>query len=907
MEEQEKLKDKACEPRLREVRQEDTVLRNDAPAPSDSKAIGGGGQAVIGSTLAGNIYVEELIGKGGMSSVFKGRHTQIDRPVAVKVMHEHLVSEENALLRFQKEAQAAGKLDHPNIVKVADFRVGEGGFSFLVMDYVPGVSLAQAIRKQGLLSCSQAVDIFSQACDALQHAHSHGVIHRDLKPSNIMLVDSESEDGKPQVKLLDFGIAKILPQHGGSGQKLTQTGEVFGSPLYMSPEQCMGKALDARSDIYSMGCLMYETLTGTPPIVGANTFETFFKHTTEMPASIKTHRSDLANYREIDAIILKAMAKNPADRYQTMAELKADLLALLEEKDRGFLEKARENMELARRRGSARKAVLPLPAIIAGAMVLVALVILAGGGGALFFKQPGWQELYTEGQERVDAGQYEKAARDFQSALALSSQDKKSEKAVLRELRDLALIAGENPETFDRELKSRRNQDLSQARKDLSALVSRFERATAEERIQVAHEINEKIAALVYGDAGDRSLAGQTLEKTIESLEEGPGKLSTAMGRSLHNRAYIDYVEGRYREATSGFKRAADVYRQIGSGGEARSYLLYTLQWLASSAGRQGDHELARKSLEEKLALSRSSASPGAMNVVSNNVQVAMSKLKFAEFYFYAEKGKYRDLDRALENAREALRIFENAEEKDPVQLANTHYIIGAILLERRDLSGARENFLESVRTFETLKERDSGCFVEALRLLGQTYENEKKPELALPLYIRALAIGLGITPQPQASIDALLSRLDSEAVRGSTTYRQVIFRLMEEKLRVDRERAGKKSEAVVRDLRRLADLNRRDGQLGRALELVDEALSLNPSSGWLEVGLLTDRALYLFDTRKKIEAEETIARARLKAAELDVSIDRYGELGRLKGAIEARGLEKDFGGLSRKGDQNRL
>jgi len=903
MEEQEKLKEKAAEPRLREVRQEDTVLGADAPASPESKAIGGGSQAVIGSTLAGNIYVEELIGKGGMSSVFKGRHTQIDRPVAVKVMHEHLVSEENALLRFQKEAQAAGKLDHPNIVKVADFRVGEGGFSFLVMDYVPGVSLAQAIRKQGLLSCSQAVDIFSQACDALQHAHSHGVIHRDLKPSNIMLVDSEGEDGKPQVKLLDFGIAKILPQHGGSGQKLTQTGEVFGSPLYMSPEQCMGKTLDARSDIYSMGCLMYETLTGTPPIVGANTFETFFKHTTEMPASIKTHRSDLANYREIDAIILKAMAKNPADRYQSMAELKADLLALLKEKDRGFLERARENVELARRRGSARKAALPLPAMIAGLMLLVALATI---GGTLFLKQPDWQELYTEGQERVDTGQYEKAARDFQSALALSGS-KMAEKAVLRELRDLALISGENPEAFDRELKELREEDLGQARKDLASLFSRFQGASAGESIQIAHEINEKVALLIYGEAADRNLARRALEKVIGALAAGNGRVSTAMGRSEHNRAYIDFVEGRFDQATSGFSRAADVYRTIGAdSSEARSYLLYTLQWLANAAGRQGDRELERQTLHEKLDLSRSSASPGALNVVSNNLQVAMSKLRLAEFHFYGEKGRYRDLDRALDYAREALRIFENTEQRDPVQLANTHYIIGAILLERQDQSGARKNFLESVRTFEAMKERDSGCFVEALRLLGQTYENERKPELALPLYIRALAIGLGITPQPQASIDALLARLDSEAVRGSKSYRQVIFRLMEEKLRVDRERSGKRSETVVRDLRRLADLNRRDGRIDRALELVDEALSLKPS-GWLAVGLLNDRASYLFDARKTEEAEAAITRARLESADLDAASDTNGEFHRLKTTIRTRGLEKGFGGFSRKNGGTRF
>src|SRR5262249_42826160 len=196
-----------------------------------------------------------------------------------------LMNEESYMQRFQKEAQAVGNLDHPNIVKVFDFGVDEKDRPYLVMDFLEGKTLGELIKTHGSLPMDQAVHIFEQACDSLDHAHGKGLVHRDLKPGNIMVVKGHRDDHS--VKILDFGIAKIVGDGGAVSQTLTNTGEIFGSPLYMSPEQCQTGSLDLRSDIYSMGCLMYETLAGKPPLQGATAYETIYKHINEMPKPLR--------------------------------------------------------------------------------------------------------------------------------------------------------------------------------------------------------------------------------------------------------------------------------------------------------------------------------------------------------------------------------------------------------------------------------------------------------------------------------------------------------------------------------------------------------------------------------------------------------------------------------------------
>ena len=218
--------------------------------------------ARIGEIIFERWKIIERLGEGGMASVYKAHHLILDKVVAIKFLHRHLCSNPNSLRRFQQEGQAAGRLDHPNVIKVQDCAVTDDGRVFLVMDYLQGHSLSDKLKQDGPLSAEGALDLFIAVAEGLKHAHSNGVLHRDLKPSNVMVTDEN------EIKIVDFGIAKVLRDDGQpSLQNLTKTGEIFGSPSYMSPEQCLGQTVDARSDIYSMGCLMYEVLTDRKSVV----------------------------------------------------------------------------------------------------------------------------------------------------------------------------------------------------------------------------------------------------------------------------------------------------------------------------------------------------------------------------------------------------------------------------------------------------------------------------------------------------------------------------------------------------------------------------------------------------------------------------------------------------------------
>jgi serine/threonine protein kinase len=282
---------------------------------------------LIGSVLADKYQLIERIGKGGMGVVYRGVHLLMDREVAIKVVHARYAQQDPSCLdRFKLEAKATSALSHPNVMAVFDFGITDTGTAYLVMDYLRGESLDQILKREGELHPLRALRIFRQACGALAHAHSKGVIHRDLKPSNIMLVDEHDESDV--VKIVDFGIAKLLPGARGNSQQLTDTGQIFGSPLYMSPEQCMGNSQDGRSDIYSLGCLMYEALAGIPPITGDNVLAVVYKHLNEIPVSMGV----LARQKvpdELEEIVAKALEKHPDSRYQSMADLKKILDTLL--------------------------------------------------------------------------------------------------------------------------------------------------------------------------------------------------------------------------------------------------------------------------------------------------------------------------------------------------------------------------------------------------------------------------------------------------------------------------------------------------------------------------------------------------------------------------------------------------
>lgn len=303
-----------------------TVLSISEPG-AESGALPKPAELEAGDNFQGKFAIEGKLGTGGMGVVYRARDLTLNRTVAIKVLSAPGLANQKAILRFQQEARAAGALGHPGIVSVHEFAVSDEGEPYIVMDYVEGKALSDAIARAGCLPLDTCLDIAIRAADALAFAHEKGVIHRDLKPANIMLINDRREG--ESIKIVDFGIAKIQEEEG---KALTKTGEVFGSPLYMSPEQCSGARVDGRSDIYSLACVLYETLVGRPPHHGETALATAVMHLQEEPDPLSAVRPDRDFPDALQMMLDRALAKNPDSRYQSMSELRSDLEKLREGK-----------------------------------------------------------------------------------------------------------------------------------------------------------------------------------------------------------------------------------------------------------------------------------------------------------------------------------------------------------------------------------------------------------------------------------------------------------------------------------------------------------------------------------------------------------------------------------------------
>ena len=267
----------------------------------------------------GRYELHRRLGRGGMAEVYLARDQLLDRPVAVKVLFPALATDQGFVERFRREAQAAANLQHPNIVSVFDWGEANGTY-FIVMEYVEGHTLAEMLRDEGRLHPDRAAEITADIAAALGFAHRNRVVHRDVKPGNVLI----TRDGG--VKVADFGIARALSD--STDQNLTKTGSVMGTATYFSPEQARGAPVDPRSDIYSLGCVLYEMTTGHPPFAGDSAVAIAYKHVQENP--IPPRRYDPALPETLEAITLKCLAKNPANRYPGAQDLRADLRRFLD-------------------------------------------------------------------------------------------------------------------------------------------------------------------------------------------------------------------------------------------------------------------------------------------------------------------------------------------------------------------------------------------------------------------------------------------------------------------------------------------------------------------------------------------------------------------------------------------------
>ncbi len=262
---------------------------------------------------------------GGMGAIYKARHRKTNAILAIKVLHPHIALKQNSKQRFEIEAKAASALKHPNIIVVHDYGLTPAEIPYMVMELIEGRTLKEEILKYKSLPAGRFFKVFIQVCEALEHAHKRGVIHRDVKPSNILLMDTDTS--KDIVKVVDFGIAKVITENDSETQELTQTGDIIGSPLYMSPEQCVGDPLDNRTDIYSLGCVMYESLVGRPPLADENVVKTIFKHVNVKPDNIAKARPDLNIPPQVEEVIFKSLEKSPSDRYPNIEALRMALIS----------------------------------------------------------------------------------------------------------------------------------------------------------------------------------------------------------------------------------------------------------------------------------------------------------------------------------------------------------------------------------------------------------------------------------------------------------------------------------------------------------------------------------------------------------------------------------------------------
>jgi serine/threonine-protein kinase len=275
---------------------------------------------LMGATLSGRYQIIRPIGEGGMGIVYEAQHVLIEKRVALKVLRDDFSRRPEVVERFRQEAKSASRIGHEHIVDISDFGETPNGQSYFVMEFLEGEDLANVLAREGTLPPHRAVKIALQCCRALGAAHAKGIVHRDMKPENIFLIQREGNDDF--VKIVDFGIAKMsdIETQGPPGRKLTKTGMIFGTPEYMSPEQAAGKALDHRVDIYALGVILFEMLTGRVPFIGDTFMGILTQHMFEEVPALRSVKPDVVAPDELQFALFEALAKDPDERYRSMED-----------------------------------------------------------------------------------------------------------------------------------------------------------------------------------------------------------------------------------------------------------------------------------------------------------------------------------------------------------------------------------------------------------------------------------------------------------------------------------------------------------------------------------------------------------------------------------------------------------
>jgi len=310
-----------------------TITPNSAQAQTDSASGSVKGVFAPGEIVGDSYQVINQLGRGAMGLVYRVRHMTMDSEYALKVLTTDQLNDQ-AVLRFQNEAQAIAKLNHQNIIAIYNFGLHDGRLPFYVMDLLHGDNLMEKLDQHGPMPVHLALQIFIEVCEGLSYAHRKGILHRDIKPANFVMLHNPDVRGA-HVKIVDFGIVKFTEELKPDIQKLTAVGQVCGSPSYMSPEQSSGQKIDPRADIYSLGCSLFQALTGKVPFHGRNASETLMMHHEKEPPTLASKCENVKFSDDLEALVAKMIAKAPMDRYQNMDSVAQDMRNILNRKPLG--------------------------------------------------------------------------------------------------------------------------------------------------------------------------------------------------------------------------------------------------------------------------------------------------------------------------------------------------------------------------------------------------------------------------------------------------------------------------------------------------------------------------------------------------------------------------------------------
>lgn len=542
-------------------------------------------QQHIGTIIAGRYRILGLLGVGGMGSVFRAEHIMLGTFVAVKILNHDLQTNTKALKRFAQEAKAASSLKHSNIATVSDYGLTESGFPYFVMDLISGNSLSDLIDEKSYLPWEQAVDFGIQIADAMGYAHFNGIVHRDLKPGNIII--SPGGKGEERATVVDFGIAKFAneSQEARDAQKLTQTGEVFGSPLYMSPEQCRGSAMDGRSDIYSFGCMLYEMVTGEVPFCGINAVQTILMQINDPPPPPRLRASD-GNQAittlpgGLETVIMHCLAKEPTDRYSSMDDVKADLQLV----KKGLPPTCKSVKRLRFK--------LKAPSLLQTGLVTAIGTITIFLGMAFWinkwqYEMVPWQRDFAQAKKELERAEYIPAMMSSKHGIKLATE----RKAPKHELAALYIMLGDS-------YRSPNSNNFSEAHKAYEQAISiATDKDSAKQQVLASDKLGEiESSAGNYKEAlerYDRALASFT-DRYSDNVEKA--RLYVHKGLALEALKQFDAASREFNQAISLYKTMDAVNTPALSAAYAE---------LAKALQAGGDPAAAQKAREEAEALKK--------------------------------------------------------------------------------------------------------------------------------------------------------------------------------------------------------------------------------------------------------------------------------------------------------------